>query len=193
MISKDKITESKPVSASRHGLTRWGPGHHLGVELCEAAKLALPIVLTQLGQIVMMTTDLVFIGRVGAEAVAAAALAGKVYVVAVTFGMGLVAAIAPIAAQAFGADNLGVVRRSLRMGLWAALLLSPPIVAFPLRGQQMLLALGQAPTRRGSLSNICSDWPGAWHRRWAFSPSVISWARSTGRSRSCGSRSRPSP
>ena len=37
------------------------------------------------------------------------------------------------------------MRRALRVGLWAALLISLPIMAFPLYGEQILLALGQAP------------------------------------------------
>ncbi len=63
----------------------------------------MPIALTQLGQIAMMTTDLALIGRLGDEAVAAAALAHTVLFVSFTFGMGLVSAVAPLAAQAFGA------------------------------------------------------------------------------------------
>jgi MATE family multidrug resistance protein len=92
----------------------------------------------------MMTTDLAFIGRLGGEAVAAAALAGTVYWISFTFGMGLMSAVAPLAAQAFGAGNAPTVRRSLRAGLWAALLISLPIMVFPLRGEQILLGLGQA-------------------------------------------------
>ena len=37
------------------------------------------------------------------------------------------------------------MRRALRVGLWAALLISLPMMAFPLRGEQILLLLGQAP------------------------------------------------
>lgn len=140
----DDAAETDPISASRHGLLQ-ASGRHLAFEFGETAKLALPMALTQLGQIAMMTTDLAFIGRLSAEAVAAAALAGTVYFVSFTFGMGLMSAVAPLAAQAFGADNRAVARRSLRMGLWAALLLSLPIMAFPLRGEQILLTLGQAP------------------------------------------------
>jgi MATE family multidrug resistance protein len=99
---------------------------------------------TQLGQIAMMTTDLAFIGRLGDAAVAAAALAGTVYFVAFTVGMGLLSAVAPLAAQAFGAGDPRGVRRALRAGLWAALLISLPIMVFPLRGEQILRALGQA-------------------------------------------------
>lgn len=103
------------------------------------------MVFTQLGQIAMIMTDLALIGRIGPEAVAAAGLASRVYIVGFMLGMGLMTAIAPLAAEAFGCGNLATARTSLRMGLWAALLLSAPIMMFPLGGEQMLLALGQAP------------------------------------------------
>jgi MATE family multidrug resistance protein len=38
-----------------------------------------------------------------------------------------------------------MVRRALRVGLWAALLVALPMMAFPLKGEAILLALGQAP------------------------------------------------
>jgi multidrug resistance protein, MATE family len=135
----DKIESSPRASAP-------APGHHLADELTETLRLAVPMALTQLGQIAMMTTDLAFIGRLGNEAVAAAALAGTVYFVSFTVGMGLVSAVAPLAAQAFGARDPRLVRRSLRTGLWAALMVSLPIMLFPLCGKQILLALGQAPS-----------------------------------------------
>src|ERR1700730_9511580 len=40
---------------------------HLAVELTETLKLAVPIALTQLGQIAMMTTDLALIGRLATK------------------------------------------------------------------------------------------------------------------------------
>src|SRR5712672_1789710 len=120
-------------------------GNHLALELTETLRLAVPMALTQLGQIAVMTTDLALIGRLGDEAVAAAALAHTVFFVCFTFGMGLMSAVAPLAAQAFGARNPRLVRRSLRVGLWAALLISLPMMVFPLFGEQILLMLGQAP------------------------------------------------
>lgn len=117
------------------------PDHWIAVELRQTAKLALPMVLTQLGQIAMMTTNLALIGRIGPEAIAAVALAGRVYLISLTLGLGLLAGISPLVAQAFGANNPAMVQRSLRMGLWAALLLSLPIMAVALRGEQILLAL----------------------------------------------------
>src|SRR3977135_4271409 len=121
------------------------PPNRLALELTETLKLAVPIALTQLGQIAMMTTDLALIGRLGDGAVAAAALASSVFFITFTFGMGLVSAVSPLAAQAFGARNPRMVRRALRVGLWAALLIALPVLALPLRGEQILLLLGQAP------------------------------------------------
>src|SRR6266436_5837942 len=141
MTSLDKIEQAPTVLA---GATTT-PGSHLADELTETLKLAVPIALTQLGQIAMMTTDLALFGRLGDQAVAAAALASTVFFVSFTFGMGLVSAVAPLAAQAFGARNPHRVRRALRVGLWAGLLVSLPMMAFPLRGEKILLLLGQAP------------------------------------------------
>jgi MATE family, multidrug efflux pump len=109
MTSLEKI-ERGPVAATTSG-------RQLALELTETLKLAVPMALTQLGQIAMMTTDLALIGRLGDEAVAAAALAHTVFFVSFTFGMGLMSAVAPPAAQAFGARNPRLVRRSLRVGL----------------------------------------------------------------------------
>ena len=128
MTSLDKIERASVAPATSAVV----PGRHLAIELAETLKLAVPIALTQLGQIAMMTTDLAMIGRLGDEAVAAASLAHTVFFVSFTFGMGLVSAVAPLAAQAFGARNPHLVRRSLRVGLWAALLISLPMMALPL-------------------------------------------------------------
>jgi multidrug resistance protein, MATE family len=141
MTSLDKI---EPASIRPHAAAP-ASGQHLALELAETLKLAVPIALTQLGQIAMMTTDIAFIGRLGSEALAAASLAHTVFFVSFTFGMGLVAAVAPLAAQAFGARDPRMVRRSLRVGLWAALLIALPLMALPFRGERILLALGQAP------------------------------------------------
>ena len=142
MTSLDKI-ENVSIATSASAAVG---GRHLALELAETLKLAVPIALTQLGQIAMMTTDIALIGRLGTEAMAAASLAHTVFFVSFTFGMGLVSAVAPLAAQAFGARDPHLIRRSLRVGLWAALLMSLPMMALSLRGEPILLMLGQTPT-----------------------------------------------
>jgi len=121
------------------------PANHLVHEFVQTLRLAVPMMLTQLGQIAMTTTDLALIGRLGEDAVAAAALAHTVYFISFTVGLGLVVAVSPFAAQAFATGDIRRVRRSLRAGLWVALFVSLPMVASPLCGEKILLALGQAP------------------------------------------------
>jgi MATE family multidrug resistance protein len=115
----------------------------LRIEIVETIKLAWPMALTQLGQIAMMTTDLALIGRLGPEAVAAVGLAQMILFAGFALGMGPVSAVAPLAAQAFGARNPRMVRRSLRVGLWAAVLLGIPVNLVQLWGEDILIAAGQ--------------------------------------------------
>jgi MATE family multidrug resistance protein len=114
-------------------------------EMTETVRLALPIALTQLGQIAMMTSDLMLIGRLGDKAVAAAALAHTVLFSMFVIGMGLISAVTPLAAQYFGAREPRMVRRALRVGLWAAVILGAPLSVAQLWGGELLLALGQSP------------------------------------------------
>ncbi len=122
-------------------------------ELTETVRLAWPIALTQLGQVAMMTTDLALLGRLGDHVVAAAALAQTVLFAAFVIGMGIVSAVAPLAAQALGARRPRLVRRSLRVGLWAATLLGVPLsLAWPF-GEDILVALGQSPDAAALAAN----------------------------------------
>ena len=114
-------------------------------EMIDTFRLAIPIALTQLGQVAMMTSDLALVGRLGDHAVAAAALAQVVLFVGFVLGMGLVSAVAPLAAQAFGAREPRMVRRALRVGLWASVMLGVPLTAMQLQGERILLWLGQDP------------------------------------------------
>jgi MATE family multidrug resistance protein len=114
-------------------------------ETIETFKLALPIALTQLGQVAMMTSDLALLGRLGNQVVAASALAHTILFAAFVVGMGIVSAVSPLASQAYGARQPRMVRRALRVGLWAATLLGIPLTVSQLYGRDILLALGQTP------------------------------------------------
>ena len=112
-------------------------------EFIDTVKLATPLALTQLGQIAMMTTDLILIGRLGDQAVAAAALGHAVLFSAFMAGLGLVAAVAPLASQAYGARKPRMVRRALRVGMWAAVITGVPLTALLLHTEKILVLLGQ--------------------------------------------------
>src|SRR5256885_14808984 len=105
MTSLDKIERAGEMAA---------PQNQLVTELMETIRLSAPMALTQLGQIAMMTTDLAFIGRLGDEAVAAAALGHTRFFIRFTFRLGLVAAVAPPSPPGFCAPGPSPVRPALR-------------------------------------------------------------------------------
>ncbi len=119
-------------------------GFYWRAELAKTIQLSVPMAFTQLGQVAMMTTDLMLLGRLGDHVVAATALAHTVLFAAFTVGMGLVSAVAPLASQAYGAREPRMVRRALRVGLWAALMAGVPLTAVQLWGREILVALGQS-------------------------------------------------
>jgi MATE family multidrug resistance protein len=114
-------------------------------EFIETIRLAAPMALTQLGQIAMMSCDLALLGRLGGKIVAATALAHSILFTAFVLGTGVVTAVAPLTAQAYGAGQPRMVRRALRVGLWAALLLGAPLTAAQFWAKDLLLLLGQEP------------------------------------------------
>jgi len=129
------ITDSTPSPAGATGLWR--------AEFSATMALAVPIALTQLGQIAMMTSDLALIGRLGDTAVAAAALGHVVLYVGFMICLGLANAVAPLASQAVGARNPEAARRALHVGLWVVTLFAIPLVAVQLHSYPILKALGQ--------------------------------------------------
>ena len=137
MTHPGTITAAAAAAQREHSLWR--------TEIVDTIRLAWPMALTQLGQIAMMTTDLALIGRLGDGAVAAVSLAHLILFVGFVFGMGLVSAVATLASQAYGAREPRMVRRSLRMGLWAAVILGVPINIIQLWGENILIAAGQTP------------------------------------------------
>jgi MATE family multidrug resistance protein len=137
MTIPSTMTAAAPAAAAARGIWR--------AEILDTVKLAWPMALTQLGQIAMMTTDLALIGRLGDRAVAAVGLAHLILFLGFVFGMGLVSAVATLAAQSYGARRARMVRRSLRMGLWAAVILGVPINIVQLYGEPILIAAGQSP------------------------------------------------
>jgi MATE family multidrug resistance protein len=124
---------------SGHGLDAWF------AEAREMLKLAWPLVLTQLAQMAIMTTDVVMLGRLGKTALASAALGNTVFFFTWLIGCGPVAAVSPMIAHILGErpnDRAGV-RAATRMGFWAVLLLAVPLIGFLLMTRHTLLFLDQ--------------------------------------------------
>jgi MATE family multidrug resistance protein len=101
-----------------------------GAEFRALFALAWPLIIAQLARSALFTTDVIVLGRLGAEYVAAGALANALFVCVQLFGIGVVGAVAPMAAQALGAKDRRTVRRTVRSGIWLAIALF--VLLFPI-------------------------------------------------------------
>src|SRR5262245_33399804 len=74
-------------------------------EVRATVKLALPVVLVQVGMMAMGVVDTVMVGHVSARALAAVALGNLYFFNAIVLSMGTLMAVDPIIAQAVGAED----------------------------------------------------------------------------------------
>ena len=108
-------------------------------------RLALPVVVVQVGMMLLGVVDTMVVGRLSSEALAAVAL-GHVMVVAVSsFGVGLLLALDPLVAQAVGANDAVAARRAVQRGLLMAFALMVPTTLLLLPGETALTLLRQPP------------------------------------------------
>lgn len=116
-------------------------------EIKATLALAWPMVLTNLGQTAMTATDVMMMGRLGPQALAAGALGSNLYFMPLIFGLGLMLATSPMVATELGRMRHSVrdLRRTVRQGLWLAVLAALPIWLFLWHGEAVLLAMGQEP------------------------------------------------
>lgn len=112
--------------------------------------LALPLALTQLSHIAMTTTDVVMMGWLSPATLAAGTLANHYYWFFDMFAMGLVGAVAPLVAQHLGGRRFRQVRRAVRQGFWAALIVSLPCAVAIWQTQTVLGLFGQNPELVGA-------------------------------------------
>jgi MATE family multidrug resistance protein len=116
-------------------------------ELRATLALGWPLILTNVAQNALMTSDVILMGWLGSEALAAGALGTNLYFAFLIFGIGLVSATSPIIAEELGRKRHSVreVRRTVRQGFWAAITVAIPIWIISWNGEFLLLAMGQEP------------------------------------------------
>lgn len=109
--------------------------------------LAWPLILTNLAQTMMTATDVVMMGWLGPDALAAGALGSNLYFATMIFGLGLTTATAPMIARELGRKGHSVrdVRRTVRQGMWTAVVVTVPIWIALWQSEAILLLLGQEP------------------------------------------------
>jgi MATE family multidrug resistance protein len=116
---------------------------HWSAEIRATARLATPLVAAQLAQISMSFIDVVMVGRLGPEAMAAVVLGHTVFFTSMLVGVGFVIAVSPLVAQAFGAGDRPSASRAARQGLWVAVLMAGPLIVLMAYAEPLLLAARQ--------------------------------------------------
>src|ERR1700761_6659679 len=97
-------------------------------ELRALAVLSGPLALTNLAQIGMSATDVMMMGWLGPDTLAAGALGANLYFVTLIFGIGLLNATTPMIARELGRSSPMVcdVRKIVQQGFWSAACLAMP-------------------------------------------------------------------
>lgn len=114
-------------------------------EAVASLRLGLPIVIVQVGMMMMGMVDTMMIGHLSGSALAAVAL-GHLYVWGIViFAQGVLMAIDPVVAQAVGDGDRAAAARGVQRGLVLALVLSVPASLLTLPAQAVLTSLGQPP------------------------------------------------
>lgn len=111
--------------------------------LRENLKLAVPVMLSNLGHVLMGVTDNIVVGHINATSLAAAGLATVIFNVLLLFGIGVSYAITPLVAEANGKTDDGDLVSTVRHGLVINVLNSALLIILVLIGKDLLYHLNQ--------------------------------------------------
>lgn len=119
--------------------------HPFRAELGATLRLAAPLALANLLQMAVFAIDVIFVARLGQEALAASSLAVAIVAVVMMGLNGVTGSVAPLIAAEIGRRRNAVreVRRSVRMALWLAVALGLGGVAVCFFGERIMLLTGQ--------------------------------------------------
>jgi MATE family multidrug resistance protein len=138
-------------------------------EIAATFALAWPIVLTNVAVNFMTTTDVMFLGHLSPEALAAATLGFNLYTPLFLFALGVVSAAAPLAAARIGANrrDYAGVRVVGHQALLTALLLALPCWLLLWKTEAILRALGEPP----KLAELAGQYMHG--LQWALAPALL--------------------
>jgi MATE family multidrug resistance protein len=98
-------------------------------ELVPMLRLAVPVVMAELGWMAMGVVDTLMVGPLGPEAITAVGVGAAMHIAFAVFGMGVLLGLDTLVSQAFGAGDVRDCHRWLFDGLTLAALMTVPIMA----------------------------------------------------------------
>ncbi len=119
-------------------------------EIRAMLRLAAPLVLAEIGWMMMGVVDTMMVGRVGADAMGAVSIGNSLFYNVCIFAGGLLFGLDTLVSRAFGSRDPQECRRWAIQGLWLALLLILPVMAVV---AAMIPLLGRMAIDRGVLAD----------------------------------------
>jgi MATE family, multidrug efflux pump len=114
-------------------------------ELRTLVALSWPLALANLAQVAMGTTDVMMMGRLGPDTLAAGALGMSLYFMTLIFGIGMLNAATPMIARELGGGSRTGrhVRKIVQQGFWSAGCVAVPCWLILWWTEPLLIATGQ--------------------------------------------------
>jgi multidrug resistance protein, MATE family len=97
-------------------------------ELKPMLRLAVPVVLAELGWMSMGIVDTIMVSPIGPAAIGAAGIGTTLHMAFAVFGMGLLLGLDTFVSQSYGARQVDDCHRWLIQGVWLAVLLTIPLM-----------------------------------------------------------------
>jgi MATE family multidrug resistance protein len=111
--------------------------------IAETVKLAYPVMIGQLGIMMMGVVDTVMVGAVGAKSLAAASLAQSIFILIFIIGNGIALVVTPLVSIAVGARDYTQCNKLFRNSFWVNLFIGIILTAINYFSSDLLRYLNQ--------------------------------------------------
>ncbi len=124
-------------------------------EVAAQLRLAIPVVVIQVGLMLMGVVDTMMMGRVSPTHMAGVSIGHTYSFVFLAFGLGVLQALDPIVSQAFGARDEEAISRATQRGIVLAVLLSLPVALLMVPARWALELMRQDPSHVPVAADYC--------------------------------------
>ena len=115
------------------------------MELKRLVKLAIPLSIYYLTEVMMGVTDMIIVGRLGSTELAAVGLTANVVIEMLLVCFGILSMVGVLSSNALGAGDRAQVSRVVGQGFWLALMLAVLAIGIGLFIPDLFVATGQDP------------------------------------------------
>ena len=129
-------------------------------ELAALTRLAVPVILSELGWMAQSVVDTIMVGNLGPVSIGAVALGNAVFYTPSLFGIGLLLGLDPLVAQAYGRKDYDECHRWLAQGIYLALAIAPILMILVAAASFYFASVGITPQVVGPAADYLRmlDW-----------------------------------